>query len=234
MSPERTAAALVALAERGHRRGPGPVLAAARRDSEAVLLPVAAGQRPRARGRRVLQGALVAVVAISVALTLVAVGVLPGRDTLDRATHAILGERSPFEEQLDAWLAGYDPAERQHLKDMTPDDFGFVSKQYEVGTLEFRRTCRKLAAAIDAAEAPGVVDRSAIVWGIMGPQLDRYDERDRVGARADGQEPITGQPGSMSYAWRQLTDQLASGDALPAGRFIDSNCGDSFGPWIDE
>jgi hypothetical protein len=168
-------------------------------------------------------------VAVAVVLGLIAMSVIPGRSTLGRATNSVLGDRgSPYDKQLDEWLAGYDPAEVKFLR----DTYGQDSKQYEISVLEFRRTCRKMSAAIDAAATASPDDRSTTVHEIMDPQLDRSDARDLVLARADGQEAIFGD-GSMAKAWRTMANDLAAGNDGPARSFVASDCGDAIGPWVD-
>jgi hypothetical protein len=232
MSIEKATAAVLTLSERGRPRGADLVYAAALTDAPA---PPFAVRAERHRHALLLRAALLVLVAGTAIAALVAMRVIPGRDLVTRVTDEILGsDRGPYDDQLDEWLDGYDPAEREYLKDSAEPDFGYVSKQYEVGTLEFRRTCRKMVAALDAANAPGVTDRSTAVYEIMGPQLERNDERDRIGALADGQEPLGPGQGSMWEAWHTMTAQVAAGDEAGARRFIASDCDDALGPWVDE
>lgn len=233
MSTEKASVALLALAERGRPRGADLVYAAALTSPPVIPLPTGTERR---RHALLLRAALLLLVAGTAIAALVAMRVIPGRDLVTRVTDQILGsDRGPYDDQLDEWLDGYDPAERQYLKDTTPPDFGYVSKQYEVGTLEFRRTCRKLVAALDAANAPGVTDRSAAIYEIMGPQLERNDERDRIAALADGQEPLGPGVGAMWEAWHTMTAQAAAGDETSARSFIEHDCnGGTLLPWIDD
>ena len=234
MAPERTAEAVLDLAQRGDHRGADRVMSEARRDVDNNVVPVGIESvRVGGSGRRVLQATLTLIIIAAMGLGMVATGVLPGRSTLSHASHAILGdERSPLERQIDEWLAEHDPAERQHLRDLADPDFGYVSPQYELSTLEFRRTCRKLNSAIRAASGPGVTDRADVVMEMMGPELDRDLERAQATAEADGQ-PLSYE-GSMSSGWRQMTNQVANGDDAPARSFIEHNCGDALnGSWVD-
>jgi hypothetical protein len=233
MSTEKATAAVLTLSERGRPRGADLVYAAAR--TSPPVLPSGIGTERR-RHALLLRAALLVLVVGTAIAALVAMRVIPGRDLVTRVTDEILGsDRGPYDDQLDEWLDGYDPAERQYLEDSTPPDFGDVSKQYEVSTLEFRRTCRKLVAALAAANAPGVTDRSAAIYEIMGPQLARNDERERVNALADGSQPLGPGVGAMWEAWHTMTAQAAAGDETSARSFIEHNCtGGTLLPWVDE
>jgi hypothetical protein len=113
-------------------------------------------------------------------------------------------------QQLQAWLQDYDPAEIAWLMDNKDANFGPVTDQLQVTTLEFRRSCRRLQQAEDAFKAGG--DPSA-VDSIMATQIARQLERDGESSGA-----------SM---FSDLAAQLKTGDTAAIDQFISGNCGTS-------
>lgn len=232
MDDDRTLAALREHSERGRPRGAATLHQDAVRGIDDYVREV--GHLTPGGRQRPLRVAVLALAAVVIAAALVIGGVLPGREQVRSAARAVLGaDRGPYDDLLDRWLAEYDPAERQHLREMADPGFGEITKQYEVGTLEFRRTCRKLSAAIDAAEGAAPADRSDTVHGIMDPQLKRSDERDRITALADGSTPLGPGQGAMWEAWHAMTDEVAEGNFARARSIIDGDCRAAFGPWVD-
>lgn len=123
--------------------------------------------------------------------------------------------------QFSKWASDYDPAEVKYLFDTKDANFGDVSDDLLVSTLEFRRTCRFLGRAVEASESKSSVDRAAAVDDIMAPQLQRVGER-----AVDGDE-------SQKH-FGALTEQVKSGDLKQAQEYLDTSCSRSFGPWQDK
>jgi len=128
----------------------------------------------------------------------------------------------PRRQQVDEWLDGYDPAEIQYLYDAKDESFGDISDEYLLGTLEFRRSCRFVQRAIDAAAtATSDAERAEVVASILEPQIARFVER--VGTEGDSDE-----------TWQRLMTRLEAGDVAAVQAYLGDSCARSFGPWVDD
>ena len=209
------------IGARGHERGAAAVLAAAIDDADLVPVDLAGGYRARTRrGPIVLRVAMVVLVVGLALVFAVSRQISPGRPLAPRdlLPSQIL---DPRRQQVDEWLDGYDPAEIQYLFETKDADFGEVSDELLLSTLEFRRTCRFLQRAIDAGSAATETDRPAVVAAILEPQIARYVER--LGPEGGGDE-----------MWRRIMGWIQAGDLDQAQTTVTANCEESLGPWSDD
>jgi hypothetical protein len=208
------------VGRRGSARGAAAVYAAARDEADTVPVDLTSHRRRPRRGPMVLRVAMVVLVLALALVFAVSRQMSPGRPLAPRD---LLPSQifDPRRQQVDEWLDGYDPAEIQHLYDTKDEEFGEVSDELLLSTLEFRRMCRFMQRGIDAAaSATSETERVTVVASIVEPQIDRYLER--VGPEGDGDE-----------MWRRLMSWIQAGDAVRAQPTVTANCEDSFGPWVD-
>ena len=207
---------------RGGPRGAAVVYAAARDDAGLITVDPASGRRVRrGRGSLVLRAAMVVLV---VALALVVAVSRQTSSGRPLAPTDLLPSQifDPRRQQVDEWLDGYDPAEIQYLYDKKDESFGDISDEYLLGTLEFRRSCRFVQRAIDAAgSATSDVERAEAVALILEPQIARFVER--IGTEGDSDE-----------TWHRLMTRLQAGDVGAVQAYLGDSCARSFGPWIDD
>ena len=207
---------------RGRVRGASAIYAAALDEHDRLEGdPGADGRALRRRGALVLRAAMVLLVlglAAAIALSRQGSAARPF-DPADLLPSRLF---DPRRQQVDEWLDSYDQAEIEHLLVTKDEGYGEVTDELLIGTLEFRRTCRFLQRAIDAAAAaPTGEGRAVTVASIMQPQTDRFRER-------------SGSEGNMDEGWEELTARLQAGEPMTVEAFVTNNCEDSFGPWIDE
>lgn len=123
--------------------------------------------------------------------------------------------------KIEDWLAGYDPAEVEHVQASARPNGGVVTKANLVDILEFRRACRALASAVPTARQASDADRPGAVDRIMTPVLQRLRDRQLF--------PQSQTPGMFAT----LTQQLRGGDIAPVEQTLLHNCTDALGPWHD-
>lgn len=208
------------MGARGRERGASAVYAAAREDADAAALVLRQPPPVRRPARVALRAAIVVLVVALALVFAVSRQVSPGRPLVPAD---LLPSRifDPRRQQVDEWLDGYDPAEIQHLYDTKDESFGEVSDELLLSTLEFRRTCRFVQRAIDAAAAAPDGEQAAAAAAVLEPQIARY--RDRLGT-----------DGNSVDGWYTLLDRIQSGDSATAQAYLANSCTDSFGPWVDD
>lgn len=108
----------------------------------------------------------------------------------------------------------YDPREIEHLFATMDPNFGEISSEYLLVTLENRRSCRKLTLALTIArDVSDPTARDQAIDAIMDPQLDRLGQRTPTESRTQ-------------TMWQDLTAKLKAGDLASTERSL-QDCADS-------